>query len=213
MCAVIKQGILGGFQNKIGSVVGSSWKGIAVMKSKPLSVANPKTAGQVAQRTKMTNIVAFSQAILATLIKPLWDRFASKMSGYNDFVQTNIALFANAYPSTPANFILSRGKMASTAIATSITDVSDGKTHITWVDDSGSGLKLAADHFYGLVYNQTLNSFGTLDLNCTREDAEAAFTMPAGTVVGNVVHTWIAFRRSDGTVVSDSSYKISTVQA
>jgi hypothetical protein len=213
MCAVIKQGILGGFQNAIGSVVGSSWKGIAVMKSKPLSVANPKTAGQVAQRTKMTNVVAFAQAILATLIKPLWDRFASQMSGYNDFVMTNIHLFALAYPGTPASFILSKGKMAATTIATAVLDISDHTVSITWADDTGQGLKLTGDKPYCLVYNQSLNKFAVAAGLDTRGDGGIDFEMPASTVLGNVVHCWLAFRRTDGTVVSDSSYKIVTVQA
>ena len=46
---ILKQGILGGFSGKVANVVGTSWKGIAVIKAMPLSVANPKTAGQVAQ--------------------------------------------------------------------------------------------------------------------------------------------------------------------
>ena len=47
---VIKQGILGGFQNKVGAVIGSNWKGIATMRSRPISVANPRTGKQVAVR-------------------------------------------------------------------------------------------------------------------------------------------------------------------
>jgi hypothetical protein len=90
---VIKRGILGGFRGKVANVIGSSWKGIAVIKAMPLSVANPKTAGQVAQRTKMTNIVAFAKIILVNIIKPLNDRFASGESGFNLFVKRNILLF------------------------------------------------------------------------------------------------------------------------
>jgi hypothetical protein len=29
---IIKQGVLGGFSGKVGTVIGSSWKGIAVMR-------------------------------------------------------------------------------------------------------------------------------------------------------------------------------------
>ncbi len=48
----INQGILGGFSGKVGNVVGGNWKGIDYMRVKPASVANPKTVGQVNQRTK-----------------------------------------------------------------------------------------------------------------------------------------------------------------
>jgi hypothetical protein len=42
----IKQGILGGFKGKVGTVIGSSWNGIAYMRGLAQSVKNPKTAGQ-----------------------------------------------------------------------------------------------------------------------------------------------------------------------
>ena len=46
----IKQGILGGFKGKVGTVIGASWNGIAYMKGLPQSQKDPKTAAQVAQR-------------------------------------------------------------------------------------------------------------------------------------------------------------------
>ena len=46
----IKQGILGGFKGKVGTVIGSSWNGIAYMKGLPQSQKDPKTPAQVAQR-------------------------------------------------------------------------------------------------------------------------------------------------------------------
>ena len=46
----IKQGILGGFKGKVGTVIGASWNGIAYMKGLPQSVKNPKTEAQQAQR-------------------------------------------------------------------------------------------------------------------------------------------------------------------
>lgn len=46
----IKQGILGGFKGKVGTVIGSSWNGIAYMKGQAQSVRNPKTAAQMTQR-------------------------------------------------------------------------------------------------------------------------------------------------------------------
>ena len=46
----IKHGILGGFKGTVGTVIGSSWNGIAYMKGKPQSVKNPRTDAQVQQR-------------------------------------------------------------------------------------------------------------------------------------------------------------------
>ena len=46
----IKQGILGGFKGKVGTVIGSSWNGIAYMRGQAQSVKNPKTDAQLMQR-------------------------------------------------------------------------------------------------------------------------------------------------------------------
>ena len=46
----IKSGILGGFNGKVGSVVGASWKGISYMRGIAQSIKNPKTEAQVMQR-------------------------------------------------------------------------------------------------------------------------------------------------------------------
>lgn len=52
----IKQGILGGFKGKVGTVIGASWNGIAYMKGLPQSQKDPKTAAQMAQRNYFTEI-------------------------------------------------------------------------------------------------------------------------------------------------------------
>ncbi len=46
----IKQGILGGFKGKVGTVIGASWNGIAYMRGLAQSVKNPKSAAQLQQR-------------------------------------------------------------------------------------------------------------------------------------------------------------------
>ena len=46
----IKQGILGGFKGKVGTVIGSSWNGIAYMRGIPQSTKDRKSAAQMAQR-------------------------------------------------------------------------------------------------------------------------------------------------------------------
>lgn len=211
--AKIPQGILGGLSGKIGGVVGSSWKGINVLKTKPLSVANPKTAGQIAQRTKFSNAVAFAGVILATVIKPLWDRFASKMSGYNEFIKVNLDLFAAEMPDPLADLVISKGKMAKTEMLTAVADVSDSNVTLTWDDDSGAGFKLATDVGYVVVVNVTkeiVEGFSEVE---TRVDGSTAVTIAHTFAEIDVMHVYLAFKRADGTIVSNTSNKVVTVQA
>lgn len=207
----IKQGILGGFSGKVANIVGSSWKGIAVIKSLPLSVANPKTAGQVAQRAKMTNVVEFSKEILASIIKPLRDRFAVQQSGYNTFVSDNIALFAAAMPSPAADLIIAEGKMASDPILTLVIADADETVTMTYADDSGEGFKLANDEVYAVATNEDTGDIGFSSGVAQRGDETVSFEMPSVNNTGDTVNGYLVFLRADGTVVSDTSFKTGVV--
>jgi len=202
----IPQGILGGVSGKIGGVVGSSWKGINVIKTKPLSVANPKTAGQVAQRGKFSNSVAFAQAILSTVIKPLWDRFASQQSGYNAFIQTNIDLFAAALPSPVADLIISKGKMSATEIADVTAAAASNQLDVEWADDSGAGFKLATDTVFIVAFNEDTGEIVGFDTEVTRDTVTASVELSDGITIGDTIQVYLAFRRADGTIVSNTSH-------
>lgn len=204
---VIKQGILGGFSGKVAGVVGSAWKGIAYMKALPLSVANPQTAGQVAQRTKFSNVSQFASSILTSLIKPLWDRFAQRQSGYNAFVQANIDLFAAETPNPPADLILSAGKMASTAIDTLVPSEGGPEATITWVDDSGEGFKLATDKAYAIAINRDQGIWAVSSGTAVRSDGTLLINMPENWGAAENCDAYLSFLRSDGTIVSDTAYK------
>lgn len=208
---VLVQGILGGVRGKVGAVVGASWKGIAVLKAKPLSVANPRTAGQVAQRSKMSNVVAFAQVLLSTVIKPLWDRFAQRASGYNDFVSANIANFEGALPTTFADLVISRGKMAATAISALKYNGVGGNVEIEWDDDAGEGFKLASDMAYCVIINETTGEVLAPETYYLRSSRHILADLATAPQVGDVIHCYLAFRREDGTIVSNGSYATSVV--
>lgn len=107
----IKRGILGGFKNKVGSVIGSSWKGIDTMRSMPLSVANPRTAKQIAVRGNFKTLVVAASSVNSTLIRPYWSRFAKQMTGANAFIRENYSAFKNPEILFSENAILSKGKL------------------------------------------------------------------------------------------------------
>lgn len=214
--ATIKQGILGAFSGKVAGVVGSSWKGIPVMKSLPPSVANPKTAKQIEQRSRMSACTAFSQSILADVIKPLNDRFASRMSGFNAFTSRNISAFAGGNLSKPEDITISpRGNKAQLidAIAAGAKSTKKNATlSLDWTSDAGTGKALKSDMPYCVVYNRTTKkTFGFALVN-TREDNSETVTLPDDEFSpDNVIDVWLAFLREDGTVVFETAYATVTV--
>lgn len=84
----IKQGILGGFNGKVGTVIGSSWKGQAYMRGRAQHVKDPRTAGQVYQREAL-KILALALKPIASLLSVTFKERAHKMSGYNKAVSVN----------------------------------------------------------------------------------------------------------------------------
>lgn len=202
--AIIKQGILGGIQNKVGNVVGTSWKGIAVLKSMPISVANPRTAAQVTQRQRFANIVRFSKAILAEVIKPLWDRFAQKQSGYNAFVQTNIVNFNSFGIETPTDLVISKGRMSSTAIDTAALNSTASTATITWTNDSGQDFKQNTDTAYVVICESDGAKVAGFDTGIKRD--EETLTVSYESRPGTQYFVYLAFKRMDGTIVSNTSF-------
>ena len=68
----IKQGILGGFNGKVGTVVGASWKGIAYMRGQAQSVRNPKTAAQVMQRNFFAQLTSLASQLSDDQLRSLF---------------------------------------------------------------------------------------------------------------------------------------------
>lgn len=140
---IIKQGILGGFSKKVGSVVGTSWKGIAVMKSMPLSVVNPKTTAQVNQRNafKLTALVA--SAMLTPTIQDCWNRWAKRMSGYNAFIKTNVDIMKAQASNLGAflmNMIVSNGELTLPSLSGTTSAGENSITfNATWDDNAVGG--------------------------------------------------------------------------
>ena len=203
--ATFKQGILGGFSGKVGGVIGSSWKGIDTMRSQPSSVTNPRTNAQVANRSRFKSVSQLAAAMLTTIVKPLNDRFAQKMSGFNDFCQRNASAFDALGAFVPANLVLSKGKLSSPADLEQIT----GGSEVAVVNFSRvlvGSFDAATDKVYAVVVGKDGDIFGVSSGVTTRADGTIAVQTPAGRSIADPGTMYLSFLRADGTQVSNSSY-------
>lgn len=206
---IIKQGILGGFSGKVGSVVGTSWKGRAVMKAMPLSVANPRTSGQVNQRTKFSACVELSKNLLGGSIAILDNPFAGNISGYNRFVKRNTDAFTAAGALIPNLLKISEGALGGIEL--------DGPVQV-----SASGVSIG-------VYFNSLSSpynLGTDDVVITIISKTTGEVLVAGSIIakradnnGGIVpkrpltpneefYVYLSAIRVDKKYVSDSVYSL-----
>ena len=110
----IKQGILGGFSGQVGTVVGSSWKGIAYMRGKAQHVKNPRTAGQIYHRDAIKAVTMALRPITSTL-RLTFAEYAKKMSAFNKAVSLNYKEALVNQDGTPvvdySKLILSQGTL------------------------------------------------------------------------------------------------------
>lgn len=199
---IIRRGILGGFSNRVGNVVGSSWKGIATMRVLPLSVANPRTAAQINVRKNFSGITRLASELLTSIVKPLNDRFAVRMSGYNLFIQRNSKAFKDDGTFDPLALTLSHGRLSAPVIE-SVTAVGNA-VGVEFASSLSSSMDLSSDKVYALVVDSATGEvLGTSSGEVDRSDGElnVGISKSAASMTA-----YLSFLRADGTEVSPSSY-------
>ena len=197
--AIIKRGIIGAFSGKIGNIVGTSWKGIGIMKSLPLSVANPKTVGQVAQRTAFKACTLAGSALLSDVCKPLWDREAQRMSGFNAFVRNNIKAFSALGKLDVASFKPTLGVEDAVQPVVSQMAEDDVVVTVTWSKIGLVGKQALTDEMQLIAYNETQKNFGSISGATLRDDATASIPMPTELVANDDIHVWLCARDASHT--------------
>lgn len=152
---IIKRGILGGFSKKVANVVGSSWKGIAYMRSLPLSVANPRTPAQQLERSKFKVMSILASSLLSNVIRQFWNHLATRMSGYNLFVKTNIVHFDPVGALDYSQLQLSIGSLTPAPLTNCEVDSGNGTVEFDWDTSIPSGGGATTDNVRCVLIDTT----------------------------------------------------------
>ena len=86
--ARIRNGILGGFSNKVGEVIGQNYAGVSTMRAMPKYVTNPRTPAQEAHRAKMALAGSFLSAFTRGLSFSTWN-VSSVNNAFNGALREN----------------------------------------------------------------------------------------------------------------------------
>ena len=204
----IKQGILGGFSGKVGTVIGSSWKGISYMRGQAQHVKNPRSAGQVNQRTKFNLVLNFLQPNVP-YIRIGYKSMAAKQTEFNAAMSY---ILKNAVTGSYPNYALDyTNVMVSTGGLTQVNDAAaswvaaSNKLTFTWTDNSGVGNALATDKAMPFIYNKTKNETIYNTAGATRTTHTMDVTVP-NNWAGDKVEVYLGMVSEDGTLVADSIY-------
>jgi len=202
----IKQGILGGFNGTVGTVVGGSWKGLAYMRGKPQSIKNPRTEKQMAQRIKFGMAQKFVKVMTAYL-----------QAGFRNYTQhqtaTNAAMshtvrncMAGKYPAfgiDPSKVLVSSGSLMPGRFCT--VKVEDNVATFSWEDNSDESHAAVDDFAMPLIYNFTKGEAVFTTEDASRVDCKATLKLPADWS-DDLLSCYIAFASVQNNSVSNSVY-------
>lgn len=179
--ATFKHGIHGGFKGRVGNVVGSSWKGLDVMKIRPASVANPNTRRQRDQRSRFGLMARFLNA-QRRLVRIGFRPYAVKMTPVNAAMSYNIAAaLTGDYPDYSINYskvLLSRGDLPGMT-APVLSFVDPLTVTLAWTDNSSAEGAHATDKLHVSIYHAETNKSLGFIACAERSDALCSLTIPA----------------------------------
>lgn len=201
----IKQGILGGFSGKVGTVVGSSWKGEAYMRGIANHVKNPNTPKQQEQRHKLEIAQTFMKQALQFINVGLKD-YAKKQSPYNYAVRqmvNNAIGDAPDYTIDYSKIVLSRGILTPPSVQIMYVTMTD--IDILWGDQNGHGNAKDDDVSVFLCYNMERQEV-FFDFNGFIRSAGTSHVFLPEDWDGDHIHAWFAMRSADWKLITNSEY-------
>lgn len=202
----IKQGILGGFSGKVGPVIGTSWKGKAVMRAQALSYNDRNSLAQQQQRKKFTLVTKFVASVLGFVNEGFRKR-AVGMTAPNAAVAANIEnAISGEWPDFEIDYSKAVVANGPVDLPYSPSATADGTTlSLTWADNSGMGNALADDKVMVLAYNEAKGQAVYNTAVAERADRNATLTLPSAWT-GDNVNVWIAMSRQQDNESSRSSH-------
>ncbi len=205
--AIINQGILGGVSGKIGNVIGGTWKGIDYLRIKPSSVANPRTEGQVDQRSKFSTVLNFLQP-MTDFLRAGFKLYANKMTQFNAAMSYNLKNgVTGAYPNYSidyGNALVTRGNLTGVVGGTADSTIAS-TVDVDWTDNSGSGSAMVTDKTLILLYNESRGEVVFTTSGPTRSAGSESISVPPE-YTGEDVEVFLGFISEDGSKVSNSAY-------
>lgn len=193
----ITKGILDGFSGKVGTVVGSNWNGVQVMRSKPGKRKKPSSQAQIEQQARFALMVDFLQPV-ADLLNESFGR-ARGMSQYNKAISYNIQVaLTGAYPDFGIDFskvVLAKGRVPGPQ-APVASSPSAGKLALTWTDNSSVQNAKASDQLVVAAYCDVLKHWILVPNAAARNAGNCTVDLSAFS--GKPVQTWLSFASDSG---------------
>ena len=145
-------GVYTSMKGKLGGGVLQTWKGLQVLRTNAIP-ANPKSVGQLQQRSNFSQIVECIRPIWETSLKKYWEPFTKNHdSAWNNMMSANLESMKGA-AFDPLKLILTKGTLQSAAIT--YCDLHEGGNFIRIYHDTIALINgLPTDWSQAFMYNK-----------------------------------------------------------
>ena len=202
---LFEKGILGGFLGKIGTVIGSKWRGVDYMRSKPPSSRKNSSPAQLEQQAKFAVAIILTRN-MASLFRITYKNYAKKMTQRNNALSHILKnCMIGAYPDYDIDYekvLVSRGGLENALLPKAVSG--PGSIKFTWIVNDGMNGAQKNDQSIVVAYCPERKQCIYKLYAGTREQGNATLDVPAFT--NKEVVTWLAFISEDGLTISDSVF-------
>ena len=179
----IKQGILGGFKGKVGTVIGASWNGIAYMRGLAQSVKNPKTAAQLQQRAFFKDLQGLVGQLTDEQLQSLFPTVMRGMTRRNMLTRQLAAAAAVTDDVKAVDLAqlegIGNGERIDSPMLESMVSVTDDVLDIYAEAAAAESIgKPAEANFIAVAYNVTKRKIGVFNTDVT--DPGLGVSVPVG---------------------------------
>lgn len=179
--ATFEKGILGGFSGKVGSVVGSRWRGKNVLRSLPAPSTKTPTELQLEQRLRFSVAIEFLNPI-KSIVSLYFGKRQKDKSSYNlatsYFIKDVVVPDgAGGFTIDAAKVLISKGDLQGLSNAATVVAANQLVT-LTWANNSGQGYANATDKLIVVGYQEALGRAVIFNDGVRRDAATAALQFP-----------------------------------
>jgi len=205
----LSRGILGGFQGQTGTVYGTFWRLMDLIKAMPRKVKRAATAAQLPVQYKLSIMTAMLSGISEIIKKGFQDTPRPK-SPMNAAVAYNIAnAITGVYPALTidfSKFMFSQGKLAKPNAIEVEDGVAAGSIKFSWLASApGTPNSNLDDTLTFLVYNPDKAEYVVIT-GVTLRSALSYELLTPGHFSGDTVQCYASTVSKDGKLVSNSVY-------
>ncbi len=202
------QGILGAFSGKVGTVVGSSWRGIKYMRSLGSKRGNAGASKkQLEQQARFALINGFLRPV-KPLLEIGFKNYANGRTGYNSASSYNLKnALTGETPNLQIDYsmvLVSRGDLTGVK-SLSVTSDSPARLNLIWEDNTGKGQAKANDQVMVAIFIPSLAEALYAIGEAERQQEALALDLPEE-FSGETAEVYVSFAALESSEVSTSLY-------